>query len=197
MKNFFSRSNCCIVIVLAFLPILVSGTAAAQARPNLDQRLEAEKMLRDNERLRRGMEADSEVRAKTKEERQAVASEAFMRLQVLHNDMMTMVLSSDAPDSQRVTAAVAETKKRAIELRANLVLPKLPKDEKEKKSEAAAGSEDLKKSLDHLCALIKSFVTNLNNSPTNDKAGEQARRDLDSMVTFSDKITAEVTKPKN
>jgi hypothetical protein len=51
--------------------------------------------------------------------------------------------------------------------------------------------------MDHLCALIKSFVINLNNSPTNDKAGEQARRDLDSMVTLSDKITAEITKPKN
>ena len=195
MRNFFIKFNCCIVIVLAAasLPLLVSGTAAAQtirgSTPDLDRRREAEKTLRDNERLRRGMDADIEARARTKEERQAVVNEAFMRLQVLHNEMMTIVLSSDAPDSRVVTAAVAETKKRAIELRANLVLPKLPKDEKEKKTDDVADDGKVKESLALLCSLIKSFVTNLNNSPTDNKAGEQARRELDSLVTLSDKIT--------
>ena len=184
------KLNC--VLAAVFLSIIVSGTAAAQGRPDLDRRLEAEKSLRDNERLRRGMEADTEARAKTKEEREAVVKEAFMRLQILHNEMMTMVVSTDVPDSKRVNAAVEETKKRAIELRANLVLPKLPKDEKEKKLEDTATGNDLKPSLDRLCATIKSFVTNLNNSGTNNKAGEQARRELDSMVILSDKIVQAV-----
>ena len=138
------------------------------------------------------MEADTEAQAKTKEEREAVVKEAFMRVQILHNEMMAMVVSTDVPDSKRVNAAVEETKKRAIELRANLVLPKLPKDEKEKKLEDTATGNDLKPSLDRLCATIKSFVTNLNNSGTNNKAGEQARRELDSMVTLSDKIVQAV-----
>jgi hypothetical protein len=197
MRNRLTRSNDSWIFVLAAasLSIFVSGTAAAQGGPpsELNRRLEAEKSLRDNERLRRGMEADSEARARTKEERQAIANDAFMRLQVLHNEIMAIVLSSDAPDSKRVIDALAETKKRAIELRANLVLPKAEKDKKKEKSEGA-GDADLKKSLEVLCTHIKSFVINLNNSPTNTKAGEQARRELDSLIILSDEIAADFPK---
>jgi len=189
MKNSFTKTNCCLVIALAAasLPLLAS-TAAAQDR-RLEQRMANEKNLRDNERLRRGMEADSEVRGKSKEERQKIVNEAFMRLQVLHNETMTIVLAPEAPDLKRVNAAVDETKQRAIELRANLVLPKPPKDEKPEKAEEVAAGKDLKQSLTDMCALIRSFVTNLNNSPNDNKAADQARRELDSLVTLSDKIT--------
>ena len=196
MKN---KTNCCLAIVLAAASLpLFAGTAAAQttraSTPELDRRLANEKNLRDNERLRRGMEADSEVRAKNKEERQKIVNEAFMRLQVLHNDTMAIVLSSEAPDLKRVGAAVEETKKRAVELRANLVLPKPPKDEKKEKSEDVTAGKDLKQSLTDMCALIRSFVTNLNTSPTDDKAADQARRELDSLVTLSDKITRDLAE---
>ena len=205
MKNSFIGYSSCMIFVLvaASLPVLLAGRAAAQGiRPStreLDRRLENEKHIRDNERLRRGMDADNEARARTKEERQAVVNEAFTRLQVLHNEIMTMVLSSDAPDSRRVTDAVAETTKRAIELRANLVLPKPGKGEKKEKSEDAVGGDNLKESLALVCAHIKSFVINLNNSPTDNKASEQARRELDSLISLSDKITADVIKavPRN
>jgi len=194
MKNSFTKSNCCLVVALAAasLPILAS-TAAAQDR-RLEQRMANEKNLRDNERLRRGMDADSEVRAKSKEERQKIVNEAFMRLQVLHNETMTIVLAPEAPDLKRVSAAVDETKQRAIELRANLVLPKPPKDEKQEKVEEVAAGKDLKQSLTDMCALIRSFVTNLNNSPNDNKAADQARRELDSLVTLSDKITKDLAE---
>jgi len=199
MENSFIKSSCRIVIVLAAASLpLLAGTAAAQttraSTPELDRRLSNEKNLRDNERLRRGMEADSEARAKSKEERQAIVSEAFMRLQVLHNETMTIVLSSEAPDLKRVSAAVEETKKRAVELRANLVLPKPPKDEKKEKSEEVTAGKDLKQSLTDMCTLIRTFVTNLNSSPTDDKAADQARRELDSLVTLSDKITRDLAE---
>jgi hypothetical protein len=199
-KCFISYNRCMIfVFVAASLTILasreVTGQGIRPSTPDLNRRLENEKLLRDNERLRRGMEADSEALGRTKEERQAVANEAFMRLQVLHNEMMTMVLSSDAPDSKRVTDAVAETMKRAIELRANLVLPKPGKEDKKQKNEDALANDALKDSLALLCAHIKSFVINLNNSPTNDKAGHQARQELEKLITLSDKITATLKTP--
>ena len=193
MKNSFIKSNCLVIaLAAASLPFFAS-TAIAQDR-RLEQRIANEKNLRDNERLRRGMDADSEVRAKNKEERQKIVNEAFMRLQVLHNDTMTIVLAPEAPDLKRVSAAVDETKKRAIELRANLVLPKPPKDEKQEKAEEVTAGKDLKQSLTDMCALIRSFVTNLNNSPTDDKAADQARRELDSLVTLSDKITRDLAE---
>jgi hypothetical protein len=193
MKNSFLKTYCLVIaLAAASLPLLAS-TAAAQDR-RLEQRIANEKNLRDNERLRRGMEADSEVRAKSKEERQKIVNEAFMRLQILHNETMEVVLSSAAPDLKRVSTAVEETKQRAIELRANLVLPKPPKDEKPEKTEETAAGKDLKQSLTDMCALIRSFVTNLNNSPTDNKAADQARRELDSLVSLSDKITRDLAE---
>ena len=193
MKNSFIKSNCLVIVLAAACLPLFASNATAQDR-RLDQRIANEKNLRDNERLRRGMDADSEVRAKSKEERQKIVNEAFMRLQVLHNDTMTIVLAPEAPDLKRVSAAVDETKKRAIELRANLVLPKPPKDEKQEKTEEVTAGKDLKQSLTDMCTLIRSFVTNLNNSPTDDKAADQARRELDSLVTLSDKITRDLAE---
>ena len=193
MKNSFIKSNCLVIVLAAACLPLFASNATAQDR-RLDQRIANEKNLRDNERLRRGMDADSEVRAKSKEERQKIVNEAFMRLQVLHNDTMTIVLAPEAPDLKRVSAAVDETKKRAIELRANLVLPKPQKDEKQEKAEEVTAGKDLKQSLTDMCTLIRSFVTNLNNSPTDDKAADQARRELDSLVTLSDKITRDLAE---
>ena len=193
MKNSFIKSNCLVIVLAAACLPLFASNATAQDR-RLDQRIANEKNLRDNERLRRGMDADSEVRAKSKEERQKIVNEAFMRLQVLHNDTMTIVLAPEAPDLKRVSAAVDETKKRAIELRANLVLPKPPKDEKQEKAEEVTAGKDLKQSLTDMCTLIRSFVTNLNNSPTDNKAADQARRELDSLVTLSDKITRDLAE---
>ena len=188
-----------VALAAAACLLLLSGAARAQGMrgttPPLEQRRENERLIRNNERLRRGMEVDSETRARTKEERQAIVNEAFMRLQVLHNDIMAMTMAADAPDPARVAEAVAETKRRAQQLRANLALPEPGKDEKKKQEGAeAAEQKELKESLNFLCALIKSFVINLNNSPANDQAAEQARRDLDSLIIVSDKISASAPK---
>lgn len=185
-----------LVSVLASLVFLSFVTAAGQgtrpSTPNLNQRIEAEKLLRDNERFRRGMEADIEARAKTKEERRVVANEAFVRIKALHNEIVSVTLESEKTDPKRVSELVTETKKRAIQLRANLDLPSPGKDEKSEKSEEAVVDSAVNDSLSKLCDLIRSFVTNLNESPTNNKAGERARRDLDGMVGLSEKILAVV-----
>jgi hypothetical protein len=203
MRNFYARR---VGRVALFAPPILLLLASAVARgqgmrpstPDLNRRLENEKSLRDTERLRRGMEADSEARGRTKEARQALANEAFLRLHQLHNEMLEMALSGAAPDPQRVAEAAAETKKRAVQLRANLVLPDPEKDDKpdpekdgkREKSPESAAAPPLTDSLSKLCAHIQSFVINLNNSPTNKKAGAQARRELDSIIEVGDALAA-------
>ncbi|HEX8162926.1 MAG TPA: hypothetical protein VF538_13735 [Pyrinomonadaceae bacterium] len=197
MRNFYARraalaSLAAPPILLLLSPGVARGQGVRPSTPDLNRRLESEKSLRDNERLRRGMEADGETRAHTKEERQSLANEAFMRLQQLHNQMLAMALSGETPDPARVAEAVAETRKRAVQLRENLVLPDPAKDDKREKGaepgpKAAAGPVER---LSKLCAHIQSFVINLNNSPTNKKAGAQARRELDSIIEVSDEMGA-------
>ncbi|MGH9906625.1 MAG: hypothetical protein ACRD8U_13705 [Pyrinomonadaceae bacterium] len=111
--------------------------------------MEAEKLLRDNERFRRGIEADIEARAKTKEERRTVANEAFMRIKTLHNEIVSVTLASEKT-AKRVSELVTETKKRAIQLRANLELPIPGKDEKSEKSDEAVVDSALNDSLSKL-----------------------------------------------
>lgn len=179
---FLSAIGC--LLLVSFLT--AAGQSPRPSTPNLDQRLEAEKSLRDNERLRRGMEADTEVRAKSKEERRTLANEAFVRLKALHNEILSLTMTNEKADPNRVAELVTEARKRAIELRANLDLPG-PSKEKSKDEQKATGPE-INDSLTMLCAHIRSFVINLNESPTNNKAGEQARRELDALVELSEKI---------
>jgi hypothetical protein len=121
-----------------------------------------------------------------------VANEAFVRIKTLHNEIVSVTLASEKTDPKRVSELVTETKKRAIQLRANLDLPSPGKDEKSEKSDEVVVDAALNDSLSKLWDLIRSFVTNLNESPTNNKAGERARRDLDGLVGLSEKILAVV-----
>lgn len=167
------------------------GQGVRPSTPDLNRRLENEKLLRDNDRLRRGMEADSEARAKSKEERRTVANDAFVRIKALHNEILSLTMSNQKTDPKRVTELVTETRKRAIELRANLDLPVPPKKNSQKKEEPGA-ELPLNDSLPKLCELIRNFVMSLNESPSNNKAAEQARLELDALVELSEKIVATV-----
>ena len=179
------------VASLVFLSSMtVYGQGMRTSTPDLNRRLENEKVVRDNERLRRGMEADNEARAKSKDERRTVANEAFVRIKALHNEILSLTLANEKTDPKRVAELVTETRKRAIQLRANLELPS-PK-EKSEKNEKTNVEAPLNDSLSKLCELIRSFVTSINDSPTNNKSAEQARRELDALVELSEKIVAVV-----
>jgi hypothetical protein len=180
------------VASLVFLSFMtVYGQGMRPSTPDLNRRLENEKLLRDNERLRRGMEADAEARAKSKDERRTVANEAFVRIKALHNEILSLTLANEKTDPKRVAELATETRKRAIQLRANLDLPSPGKEKSERKEKTDVESP-LNDSLSKLCELIRSFVTSLNESPTNNKSAEQARRELDALVELSEKIVAVV-----
>jgi hypothetical protein len=169
--------------------------AAAQPRPTADpglnRRMENERNIRDQQRLMRGMEIDSESRNLSKEERQKRAGEDFMRLQVLHNEF-TELLGSRMIDEKLLVEKIADARTRAAHLRLDLVLPEPAKEDKQQKSNAAP---QLYASAVKLCELIRGFVGNLNQSPNDKKAGALARRDLDRIVALGDAVASRFGPP--
>lgn len=186
-------------VFVSGLILLLSISSLAQgirpSTPDLDQRRETGKQIDDNNRVIQGMKADEKVRL-TKEERQALVNEAFKRLQILHNEMLSMITSGNSLDLRRVWESASETKIRATQLHKNLALPTADKDKKQNKDDKPTVNTTLNQWLSELCALIKSFVVNVNKSPNDSKAGSQARRDLENIVELSSKIAA-ITTPKD
>jgi len=182
------------LLKFALLAILAfAGTAAAQD-PGLDARRADLKDLQDRNRVYDGMEKDKAAR-RTKEERTAIVNEAFKRLQLLHNDFMTMMTSGQPIENSKLIAATEEIKQRAIELNANLALPQLPKQKVEKESPPAA-TMALGEQMSSVCSQIRDFVKNVNLSPTDPKFGVEARRNLAAIIEQSDKIILLINSPK-
>ena len=198
-----------VVACAAALASVLCRPAAAQGRPTADpgvnRRMENERNIRDQQRMIRGMEIDAESRNLSKEERQKRAAEDFMRLQVLHNEIMEL-RGAAVIDRKLAAEKAADARLRAAHLRVDLVLPEPAKDERRKKTESAAADTappddaQLSASLARLCELIRGLVANLNASPTDKKAGARARLDLDLIVEQGDKIAARLgpaPKPTN
>ena len=190
----------CVVALASVLCRPAAAQGRPTADPGLNRRMENERNIRDQQRMIRSMEIDSESRNLSKEERQQRAAEDFMRLQVLHNEIMEL-RGAAVIDRKLAAEKAADARLRAAHLRVDLVLPEPAKDEKRKKSEPDAAATtppddtQLSTSLARLCELIRSFVANLNASPTDKKAGARARLDLDLIVEHGDKIAARLGPP--
>lgn len=206
-SNFVARARLLLTAACAVVFALAPRQpAAAQGRPTADpalnRRMENERNVRDQQRVLRGMEIDSETRNLSKEERQKRAAEDFMRLKVLHNEITELTAASTPVDRRLAAEKAADARLRAAHLRADLVLPEAAKDEKPKQAEggpaAATTPPDdaqLNASLARLCELIRSFVSNLNDSPNDSKAAARARLDLDRIVELGDEIAARTVPP--
>lgn len=198
-KYLQSGSRMRFAVFVSGLIFLLSISSPAQgirpSTPDLDQRRETGKQIEDNNRILQGMKKDEEVRL-TKEERQALVNEAFKRLQILHNEMLSMLKAGSSLNLQRVWESASETQKRAAQLYKNLALPDADKDKKQNKEDKPVVDASLNESLSQLCGLITSFVVNVNKSPNDRKAGGQARLDLASIVELSSKIVV-ITTPKD
>ena len=120
--------------------------------------------------------------------------EDFARIQDINAEMIRLYQSGSPPDYKRISQAMAEIKKRAERLRANLVLPSGKEVDQEHKGLAAkAGRSPL---LD-LNELITSFVTNpifTNVNTIDAELGANAKRDLESIVDLSDRICKSADK---
>lgn len=177
------------IFTLSILFVTALGASAqlpARSTPDLDARRAGMKQVTDNDRIRAAKEADEKARV-AKAERQALVAEAFKRLQILHNEML-LLADSKAIDTKTASDGVTEIKTRAIQLRANLVLPEAAKPDPNEKP--VSSSMPLKESLIKLCEFIRGAATNINKSASEKEAGAVARLDLDRVVDLSDKILA-------
>lgn len=175
-------------LISVFALSCFSGFALGQGRTQPNLATKAANEVYENRRIEDGMEKDKAA-ARSKEERMAAVNEAFKRLQLLHNEFMTMMSATELVESSKIATAAEEIRLRAVQLDANLALPAIPKNKSEKEAPAAPDLP-LKEQMSAVCSQIRDFVKNVNLSPTDPKAGIQARHDLAAIVQRSDKVIA-------
>jgi len=139
--------------------------------------------LRNLERVdRRSPEERRLAMAKIKED--------FKQIQVLNNDVMRSLSSSQTPDYKLIVKATDEMKKCALRLKTNLYLPESEKDAKLAKPQDDKHQPQLAPALSSIDSLIASFVANpVFKSPgvIDVQFSAKARRDLDRIITLSER----------
>ena len=180
------------VVFCFFVPLTAfAGMAVSQVA---DPRMDDVRRLQENNRIIDAQQKDK-AKARNKEERLAIVNQAFKRLQILHNEMMSMMSSTGPADAKKITAAVEEVKLRSIGLNANLALPELPKEKEKAKADTDPASQTISEQMLAICSEIRDFVKNVNLSPTDPSAGLQSRRDLITIVEKSDRLIASLGVP--
>ncbi len=114
--------------------------------------------------------------------------EDFTNIQVVNNRMLKTVFLDKSLDYKLISATTEEIRKRALRLKANLLLPKVADKEKAQSNQAPSDDERLKAALLTLDRSITSFVTNPVFKMPNviDPAlATKAGRDLDNIIEFS------------
>ena len=173
-------------------PLLAQQNPPNPAPPTLDSRSE----LRDRDMnvtlLERGKDE-----ARNRQSVLTQMNEDFARIQSADKDVLSAVSTEGAPDYKRISDGLADIRKRAIRLRDNLVLPPAGKDGKSQKTLDEADTNQLRPALVALNGLITSFVTNplfQQGANVDYRQVAKARRDLDGIIDFSDKIRKSTEK---
>jgi hypothetical protein len=173
-----------------FVLIVMAGSNFAQVPRPTDPRMEDIKKLQENNNIQAEQQRDS-AKMRSKEERMGIVNESFRRLQMLHNEMMTLLSSGGTVEPTKILEIGNEVKLRSSELNANLALPELPKEKKKENASAEpqpAEPVPISAHMTRICAQIRDFVKSVNASPTDPKAGIQARRDLIEIIEMSDQM---------
>lgn len=203
MKNYAAMLTPFIVPIIrvaAFL-LLLSTPILAQRNPSYPQ-----PATKDNPRtnpaefngrnenitlLERGKED-----ALKKQTALAQMNEDFDGIQSSDRDVLSAV-SNEVPDYKRISAGLTDISKRAMRLMKNMALPPAAKQDKKKAKLDQQDATELRPALIALNTLITSFVTNpiFKKETSVDAANlAQARRDLDGIIDFSEKVRKNVEK---
>ena len=127
----------------------------------------------------------------------AQVSEDFQRILTLHNEIVRAIAAHRSLSNQFISDATGEIRKRSARLQASLKLPKPEPGKENQGPESDLKLTPINDGLILLCKQIESFVRN----PIIEKPGtvdaqqlETARRDLESIVRFSEQIKKQVDK---
>jgi hypothetical protein len=148
----------------------------------------------DPDRQVRSQEIEAERRRRDPQIIMAEINEDFTRLRLISDEIKLAIKATGAPDYQHIEDSSAEIKKRATRLRADIVFPPPPKDEKRQKADPGDEFLPLLTAMDRL---LTSFLTNpiFSDKGNLDKQlANKARYDLDDMIKLSDKLKKSADK---
>ena len=197
------RPNVRIVARAAAALTLVALAAAPSAYARQGGRTSSiDQLLRERQRAIYGRAMEDDLRrpeARAEEERLALAQikEDYVRLQVVNKDLSKAAAQPAALDLREVAKSTAEMRRRAERLLENLALPELQEEPGRSKANAIEREEQLKASLLALGQLVERFVHNpifREVKVIDAQASARARRDLQSIITISDRLKRESEK---
>ena len=135
--------------------------------------------------------------AQRRQAAQLQMNEDFERIQTLDKDILTAASANAVPDYKRISTGLVDIRKRAVRLRDSIGLPTAVKDETWKKSVDESNAKELRPALVTLNTFITSFVSNpvlQRNTNVDPALVAKARRDLDGIIDFSDKVRKSVER---
>ena len=185
------------LILFSVLPVFAqSGTGAPppSSRVNSERQRQQDMSRREYQLRNFGKESNAPKDRRQVEALMAQTEEDFNRILTLHNEIARALASKNDLNYQFVSDATAEIKKRASRLQHSLALGLSSEEaiEPEKSKD-----EPIKDSLIKLCKQIRSFVTNPsieNPNTINAEQMTQARRDLETVIQLSGRITKDADK---
>jgi hypothetical protein len=124
-------------------------------------------------------------------------NEDFARIQSINAEVMHDYATGIAPDYKHISEVMAEISKRAMRLNANLLLPSSDGEVNDRASHVTSDKRRARSPLLDLNELICGFVTNpiFKNLNTIDvELGRQAKRNLQSIIDLSDRISKSAVK---
>ena len=188
-----SNVNRIVVVFAAFTLILCLQTSLhAQAGRSLPENVPTQG---DPDRQVRAQEIEAERAKRDPQLVMAEINEDFGRLRVLSEEMKLAMKAAAAPGYKRIADSSAEIKKRATRLRANIVFPPPPKDEKRQKMQDPG--EEFQPLFAMMDKLLTSFLTNpifTDSGGLDVQLANRARYDLEDIIKLSDKLRKSADK---
>src|SRR5918912_595472 len=184
-----------IATAVAFLALMAAPIVAQRKSPSESPPMDRYREMRQREAQLRNLEVSAAGNNANKSQVNDIfirIKQDFERIQIIRNDLVDALAADKFPDSQSISEATTEIKKRASRLKANLPLYRPDGDDKNQKDQVAVNSEPIRNALVLLCDRILSFTTNpIFKSPSiiNIKESARASRDLQSIIDLSSGIS--------
>jgi hypothetical protein len=198
------RPNVWLVARTAAALALVAVACASNVQGRQTTRTNSiDQLLRERQQIiyGRAMEEGMRRPAERAEEKQRLAlaqiKEDYVRLQVVNKDLSKAASQPTPLDLKEVAKSTAEMKKRAERLLENLALPEPQEEAARSRPNDIEREEQLKASVLALGQLVERFVRNPIFREVNvidAQASTRARRDLQSIITISDRLKRESEK---
>ena len=185
-------------LLVIIMPFVASAQRNRRPTPRMPDSVR-ETRERDMNMRRLEIEKESSVKATIEVSKETVklVNEDFARIQDINAEVMRDYASGAVPNYKHISEAMAEINKRAVRLNTSLLLPPSDAVATDQMTPVVLKRGESRSPLLDLNDLIHGFVTNpiFKNVNTIDLAlGAKAKRDLESIIDLSDKISKSAGK---